>query len=55
MCELLSRLTAVIKSGGAIELVCQARYIGEVRHRDARSAEVEIHHEEASSGAPALV
>jgi hypothetical protein len=37
----------------AIELVYQARCIGEVRRRDARSpeAEVEIHHDEASSGA----
>lgn len=31
----------------------QARYIGEVRHRDARSPEeVEIHHEEPTPGRP---
>jgi hypothetical protein len=42
-----------------IELAYQARYIGEVRHRDARGpgavTEVEIHHEEAKSGEPAFV
>ena len=46
--------TVGIPRAESIELVYQARYIGEVRHRDARSpeaVEVEIHYEEASSGA----
>ena len=54
--------SAAYRRGAAprtIELAYQARYIGEVRHRDARSPEAVLRSrsttEEASSGAPALV